>query len=270
MHRLIWKKRGVTPLSALRAYQTTHPELAGAKSCYAGRLDPMADGLLLVLFGEACRHKDRYSGLDKEYKIEVLLGASTDTGDLLGLPILTSAVPTLPSHEELRTALESVLGTHTVPYPAYSSKTVDGTPLFLHTLKGTLPAASIPTHEETVYRIRLCGIRSETAPSLLRDARTRFAELERTDEPSKELGRNFRVEEVERAWERALGGSSTQFPILTLSVSCGSGTYMRTLADRLTKALGTRGLARSIRRTRIGRRVSTPLGALWLPPPGEL
>jgi len=51
---------------------------------YAGRLDPLAEGLLLVLTGEECKNKEKYLGLDKEYEVDVLFGFATDTYDILG------------------------------------------------------------------------------------------------------------------------------------------------------------------------------------------
>ena len=51
---------------------------------YAGRLDPMASGVLLVLAGEETKNKDKYLGLDKEYDFEILFGFATDTYDILG------------------------------------------------------------------------------------------------------------------------------------------------------------------------------------------
>ena len=52
---------------------------------YAGRLDPVAEGELLILIGEECKNKEKYLGLDKEYEVEILLGLTTDTYDILGL-----------------------------------------------------------------------------------------------------------------------------------------------------------------------------------------
>ena len=51
---------------------------------YAGRLDPMASGLLIVLAGEETKNKEKYLNLDKEYLFEVLFGFKTVTYDFLG------------------------------------------------------------------------------------------------------------------------------------------------------------------------------------------
>ncbi|MBU2330236.1 hypothetical protein KKG57_02105, partial [Patescibacteria group bacterium] len=78
------KPVGQTPLEALRLFQERSPIYKDVPLSYAGRLDPMASGKLLVLIGEECKKQKKYHGLDKEYVIEVLLDIGTDTGDVLG------------------------------------------------------------------------------------------------------------------------------------------------------------------------------------------
>ena len=81
---ILQKKKGETPLECLERYRALHPELAKEKMTYAGRLDPMAEGELLILIGGECKEKEKYLGLDKEYEVDVLFGFKTDTGDVLG------------------------------------------------------------------------------------------------------------------------------------------------------------------------------------------
>ena len=72
-----------------------------------------------------------------------------------------------------------------------------------------------------------------------------------SDEPSKALGADFRIDAVKKSW-RQVFAHPRSYQVLSLTVSCGSGTYMRSLAARIGASLGTRALALSIRRTRIG------------------
>ena len=59
--------------------------LLSKKSCYCGRLDPMARGEMLFLENMECKSMDNYLGSDKIYEFEIILGLSTDTDDILGL-----------------------------------------------------------------------------------------------------------------------------------------------------------------------------------------
>jgi tRNA pseudouridine55 synthase len=101
---------------------------------YAGRLDPMAEGKMLILAGEACKEREKYLGLDKNYIFEVLLGFSSDSGDILGL-LKKDKKDFKISLKNLKKEVEKNLsqkkGKRKMQYPVYSSKPVDGKPLFL-------------------------------------------------------------------------------------------------------------------------------------------
>lgn len=246
------KEVGETPLMALRAWKETHPEYADTPLAYAGRLDPMAEGKLLILLGEECKHQDRYRGLDKEYEIEVLIDVGSDTGDALGIVTL-SPEETQVEESMLRAALKKEEGVHMRAYPAYSSKTVNGKPLFLHALEGTLTHIEIPEHEEHIYSIAHLGTETLSASALHKRVVAFLQKVPKTDEESKVLGADFRIDAVRESWD-ALNTSSRTFSVLRLRIACGSGTYMRSLAGRIGESLGTKALALSIRRTKIGKR----------------
>ena len=56
---LLNKKEGETPLEALEKFRLTNKKYKDVKMTYAGRLDPMATGLLLVLAGEETKNKEK-------------------------------------------------------------------------------------------------------------------------------------------------------------------------------------------------------------------
>jgi tRNA pseudouridine(55) synthase len=247
------KEVGETPLMAIIKWKHAHPEYADVPASYAGRLDPMARGKLLVLLGDECKQQKRYTSLDKEYEIEILLDVGSDTGDALGLVTYAHK-----NSEVLLSRLGAILkreeGVHTRPYPAFSSKTVGGKPLFLHTLEGTLSEVEIPEHEERVYRIRLLGVSRILSRELRDQVGVFLAKVPTTTDPSKKLGADFRVTDVRQSWQTVFTEANERaFSIVSLRVSCGSGTYMRALAERIGTELGTRALARSISRTKIGK-----------------
>jgi tRNA U55 pseudouridine synthase TruB len=72
-------------LEVLENFKEENPKYKEIKFAYAGRLDPMAEGQLLILVGDTCKERDKYLNLDKEYEFEILLGLKSDTKDLLGL-----------------------------------------------------------------------------------------------------------------------------------------------------------------------------------------
>lgn len=213
----------------------------------------MAEGMLLVLLGDECKRQDRYRGLDKEYEIEVLLDLSTDTGDVLGMASCTGR-ETRATDAQIASVRSRMTGTRLVPYPAFSSKTVGGKPLFQYALEGTLDTIETPEHEETVHDIRVLGIEQVRAGALQERIASMLARVPRVDTPAKRLGEDFRQDAVRARWKEIFANlPEREFMVLRLGVACASGTYMRTLAERIGAALGTRAMALSIRRTRIGK-----------------
>jgi tRNA pseudouridine(55) synthase len=270
---LITKKLGETPLEALERFraekiatasdQISKEEWRTVPMTYAGRLDPMAEGELLILMGEECKQKEKYLGLDKEYEIEVVFGIETDTYDALGLARLSPVVPIptpQPSVESNNIDPQKYLGKFTQPYPPYSSKTVDG--VQLHTLaRADLLPEEMPTKEVEIYKIETLSEATITSQEL----KTRI-----TDAIARVTG-DFRQKEIMALWnelfEAALelsptstsGTASTpitsntpiEFKVLTLRIHCSSGTYMRSLAQRIGQDAGTGAFALSIKRTQI-------------------
>jgi tRNA pseudouridine55 synthase len=258
------KKLGETPLLAIQKWKEQNLSYANTSASYAGRLDPMASGKLLVLLGEECMRQKAYTNLDKEYEIEVLLCVGSDTGDVLGLTSFRS--PTKPSAEKLGEAIKKEIGAHTRAYPIFSSKTVRGKPLFMYALEGTLGSIDIPTHTERIYKIRTRDQIEISAQELEEKIYNLLALVPKTTEPSKKLGEGFRIDAVRAGWKRVFEGASNKsFIVLRLRVTCASGTYMRTLAPRIGASLGTSALALSIHRTKIGRYLPLPFGlGIWL------
>ncbi len=75
--------------------------LNASKAGHGGTLDPLASGLLPLMFGESTKYAAEGLDADKGYRAEILLGKKTSTGDAEGAVIEQVRVPAL-SREELR------------------------------------------------------------------------------------------------------------------------------------------------------------------------
>lgn len=191
--------------------------------------------------------------LDKEYEVEVLLDVKSDTGDALGI-VGYSGKETNADREAVLDALRSEQGTHMRPYPKFSSKTVGGKPLFMHALENTIDQISIPQHKETIYKIKVRDIYEITSGQLVSRIGHFLSKVPRTREPSKILGADFRIELVRSSWDKLIAEAGARnFAVLSIRVSCGSGAYMRSLAERVGRSLGTGAIALTIHRTKIGK-----------------
>lgn len=238
---LLNKPIGLTPLQALHRLQATHPELTGVRLGYAGRLDPMADGLLLVLAGHANTQQESLSKLDKVYQVELVLGASTDSYDLLGLPILSQNATVETSR--LSEVISDLVGSIDQPYPAYSAVRVQGHPLFWWAKQDRLDEVTIPTKQRHIYAINLLAAHEIVAEDLLAVIQHKVSLVEG----------DFRQDQIVAAWHTLLRQPKPlAFPTLLIEVHCSSGTYMRSLVNQIGRELNTTAVASRITRIKAG------------------
>ncbi len=266
-HVTIIKESGETPLQALSRVRDRYHIPTTIPLAYAGRLDPMASGKLLVLVGDECKKQEQYHALDKRYEFEILFGVRSDSGDILGIPTLAKAKQYTDS--KLNALAHGTQKTLTLPYPTFSSKTVHGKPLFLWTLENRLGEIEIPKATTRIYALDYANSKSIARETLLRTIHERIALLPTVTEESKKLGADFRRKEILSAWDILLSSQKELLPhtfqIAQFSCICSSGTYIRSLVPYLAQKLGTSGLAYSINRTQIGTYLPLPLiGGVWL------
>lgn len=238
------KKEGETPLEALEKFRDKNSEYLGLSMTYAGRLDPMASGVLLILAGEEIKNKEKYLSLDKEYSFEVLFGFNTDTYDILGKVLSARKVL---EEKELREKIEKELrnfkGKILQKYPMYSSRTVKGKPLWLSARDGE--EVKIPEREVNIKSLKLIKIRKIKKQKLVKDIEKRI----------KKVSGDFRQEEIVKIWQKNLKDKNTSdiLYVANFHIKCGSGTYVRGVANSLGERLGMGALAYSIKRVKVGK-----------------
>ncbi len=231
------KPPGWTPLEALQDLRARTPALADEAMVYAGRLDPMAEGLLLVLTGEDRYALDAHLLHDKEYVATLLFGVQSDTHDALGR--LTSGSP--PDHVACATAVDSLAGAHDLPLPVWSSYRVQGRALHGWAREGRLNEITVPRRTMTVTAATPLEARPIALAALLPDIRTRIERVRGEFRQADALADWLYLSQTPPSLVRAR---------VTLVVE--SGTYIRALAHDLGQRLGCGALLLSLRRTRVG------------------
>lgn len=93
---------------------------------HTGTLDPFASGLLLVCVGWATRLAEYLSSLPKSYRGCMRLGERTDTDDRTGEVIERDEAWRQLDAEQLRSALESLVGSVEQRPPSFSARKVAG------------------------------------------------------------------------------------------------------------------------------------------------
>lgn len=251
-YAILYKAVGQTPLECVKNWQYSRPDLVNTPLAYAGRLDPMASGKLLILIGEECRHQENYHALDKQYRFQILFGVSSDSGDVLGL--VSEGGNKTPSKKSIVEALVNFIGKIELPYPIFSSKTVKGKPLHTWTMEGRLDEIEIPTKKSVVYKLELVNYQILSRLEVFDYATSKIELIPKVTDVRKALGNDFRRPEIRQAWADFLsqGQVDNTFAVVTLDCLASSGTYMRTLAEIIAESLNSKGLAYSIDRLEIG------------------
>jgi tRNA U55 pseudouridine synthase TruB len=159
---------------------------------------------------------------------------------------------------EIRPICAKLTGQISLPYPAYSSKTVNGKPLFQWALENRLHEITIPERQSTIYSLEYVGSDKLDRATIAETALANINTMPPVTDDRKVLGADFRRTDVRTDWEQVRDDtwSDTLLPatysILHFRCSCSSGTYMRTLACVIAMQLSTVGLAWRIHRVKIG------------------
>lgn len=106
-------------------------KLLGRKDVgHTGTLDPMATGLMVLLVGEATKLSSYILNDSKAYRLQVLLGKKTDTGDITGRVVQEVEQQQPPANEQWESALQNLMGEFDWPVPIYSAVKVGGEKLY--------------------------------------------------------------------------------------------------------------------------------------------
>ncbi len=231
----VYKELGLTPLDAIKALRAKFPVLHNVPLSYAGRLDPLAEGVLLILSGSANLERQKYLGLPKTYTVQVLFGIGTDTGDTLGLITKTTNAEIVDL--ELKEVSKRFIGEYTDTYPVYSSKTVKGVPLFEWARTGKLSEVEIPTYTSQIFSINSSSVELCDTEKV-KDEIMHKIDLVHGD---------FRQNIIKESWSDFLENDPVLY-VSTIAVSCASGVYMRGLVNRIAESLNSYAIAFHIQR----------------------
>jgi tRNA pseudouridine55 synthase len=194
--------------------------LPRTKVGHGGTLDPLATGVLPIALGEATKLAGRMLDATKGYEFTIRFGEETDTLDTEGTVIATS--PVRPALEQIAAALPGFTGEIEQVPPAYSALKIDGKAAYARARAGE--ALEMKSRRVKVYS--LCDRRD-----LVEELSCSFPAPGK-DSPSTSSGRT--VEEI------------------TCQATVSKGTYIRSLARDIARALGTVGHVTMLRRIKAG------------------
>lgn len=228
-NRIILNKReGETPLEAICRFKKSHKKYKDAKIGYAGRLDPIASGVLLLMVGKENKNFQKYMKLDKEYKAKLLFGFKTDSHDILGIPKISNSKLDKKQIKQLK-------GKQNQQLPAFSSYRIKGKPLFWYALRNK--KVKIPSTKIRIKSIKINSISNISSAKLLNQILSKISKV----------NGNFRQAKIKSKWKNLLKKDKGKYIVAEITIKCSSGTYIRSIANKLGATL------LSLKRTKVGR-----------------
>jgi tRNA pseudouridine55 synthase len=202
---------------------------------HGGTLDPLASGVLPVAIGEATKLAGRLLDSDKVYEFTIRFGEETDTLDAEGKVIAASAVR--PTLAQVEAALSRFTGEIEQIPPAYSALKVGGQRAYDLARAGE--EVELGVRRVTVHRLKSSPARGGGPPA----------------KPVVEGAQLQSSGEAGSLHQPAAGPpprSGEELESVTLTAHVSKGTYIRSLARDIARALGTVGHVTYLRRIKAG------------------
>lgn len=236
----VWKRIGETPLDALlRAKQEFN---IGGKACYTGRLDPMAQGSMTILFGDQVHNAHEHNRSSKIYRFQAVLGVSTNSYDPLGR-ITNVRQVTAAEAELFYNQITSINGDIRQEIPPCSAYRYQGKPLWKHEVEGTLPQP-LPTKIVKVYSIT--PLQSHPTTVILDEYRKDVL-----SDISDIGGSVFDLDRITGDWNDLQSWQISHVYRICLEANVGSGTFVRALVHDTAKNIGIPAHAFRITRVKL-------------------
>ena len=210
---------------------------------HTGTLDPMAEGVIIVLLDEERYKKYDYSEWTKEYVFEIVFGLSTDTYDGLGMVTSFHNVDILK--KDVVEILKPFEGEYVQDVPPFSSARVEGKPLHWFARNKQLSGIEIPRKAGEIHEIELLDLYTKN----FRDV------VENINERISLITGDFRQDQIKTRWyqlQESLDEPKT-VRIAKIRVVISRGMYIRSLSQDIAHKLNTTGFVYSLVRTRNGR-----------------
>lgn len=238
---LIDKPSGISSFGVVAKVRRRLTEEFGhkVKVGHTGTLDPFATGLLILLSGKYTKKSNEFLKLDKVYEATMKLGYISSTGDPEGeiTKYDASVGGGAWGTPDARSRQASTVGENATTGPAQNSSVSAG---------GGAWGSDEATSVISSFLNSFIGKITQTPP--------KFSAIKINGQRAYKLARQGKTFDIPSRQVEiySIDILNYNYPYLTIRVHCSSGTYIRTLAEDIGKALGTGAYLTALRRTKIG------------------
>jgi tRNA U55 pseudouridine synthase TruB len=248
---IVWKPKSMTPNEHLDLikYQLN----ITTKASFAGRLDPMASGKMIYLFGDATKDSKKYMECNKTYEFYIVCGVSTDSMDCMG------KIKNIDMNYDTDLKLQKLIYNintgkynkylQTIPcYSAFRAKhkiTNQKRPLWYWAQHNELDNIEYPEPKEiNLINFKILDINKFNLDEYIN---TIINDMENVKQFDQQL-----INEIINQWKVTQSQHSTHFlHTIKCIATVNSGTYIRYLVDMIGKDVGIQTHAYDIKRTEI-------------------
>ncbi|QEK38867.1 tRNA pseudouridine(55) synthase TruB [Candidatus Nesciobacter abundans] len=205
------KPKGVSSSDVIRIIKST---FKSKKIGHGGTLDPMAEGVLPILFNEATKLSDIMHLLPKTYFFSVDFGYTTDTMDLEGN--VTDKNNEIPNESDLKNVLKDLIGINFQVPQKFSACKVNGKRAYELSREGK--EVILKPKEINIFTIDLLEY------SCANHDHSRSLDYDQSLDSDTNSDKTIQTSECKAK--------------ACFRVSCSSGTYVRSLAAEIASKLG--------------------------------
>lgn len=237
----------IIPIWQPQGYSTNHlakkiGELYEVKATHTGTLDPMAEGVIIVLAGENRLKRQELSSMIKGYEFEILFGIKTDSFDGMGFVTETNLDKSSVSHEKLTDICKSFIGNYEQTVPIFSAQLYKGKKLFEwgHE-KVDVP---LPIKKGEIYKLEIKDLISIPLNEAINSVVSKI----------NNISGEFRQKPIIEGWNNFMleNNTNNQVIIAKFYIEMSRGLYVRSLSQDICDRINKIGFVYSLIRVRNG------------------
>jgi len=213
----------------------------GEKATHTGTLDPLAEGVVVILTGEDRLRRSEFSKWRKVYEFSVAFGVSTDSFDLMGKikDVNFEDVNVEALARKIRIWADGLPGKIQQQIPDFSARRINGKSAFDFAKKGL--AIEKKFEEIEIFSCEFLGSRECSGTELAQKAIQNISLVEG----------DFRQEELIKMWQKVK--LPKKLFVYDFRINTSKRTYVRALVNQLEIKLNFPAVATAIVRTANGK-----------------
>lgn len=243
----LWKDFGITSNEFARRYKLNN-NLDSV--CYAGRLDPMACGKMILLTNKDTKNVNKYLNHNKLYNFDLIIGIDTKSHDCLS-EINEIKEIMFKKEEELISKLSTFIESYTIQkYPIVSNYTVKHNgikkPLWWFYTNGYLDV-ELPSKNVCIFDSKINNIKTVPLNTLI----YKFIDRIKLIDNEKTIV-ELKTSTIIKQWENNVNKDIDRRQIVVnMELTVSSGFYIRQFCNDFGKYIGCGAIAFDITRLKI-------------------